>query len=324
MLPCGGGRMAHTHSAGLRLLRVPMGVAACRRGNSAMAGGCTIGANAVVQGAAGGIGREVVKKLFARGVRTVIGVDLRLADRATMSELESLWGLHEHHERRFIGLSEPGDTLDEREAFTVSSVSLQEAVADLGAEGVSACVCVGGGNPPGIHNTQDPAPATLPMDVYKAQFAFNFGASALTVSACIDALLAARGSVVLTSSVNGVLGIGEAGYSVSKAAMHPYVHNLASHYGPQGLNANAVALGTVGPTGPWVEALKADPDILNKIGSRNPRGVVGSASEAADVMVFLSSKESQLINGQVLVADGGWTLVAGTIDTSQPDKIWFE
>ena len=85
-----------------------------------------------------------------------------------------------------------------------------------------------------------------------------------------------------------------------------------------------MALGTVGPTGPWVEALKADPDILKKIGSRNPRGVVGSPSEAADVMVFLSSKESQLINGQVLVADGGWTLVAGTVDTSQPGKIWFE
>lgn len=278
----------------------------------------------MVQGAAGGIGREVVKKLFDRGVKTIVGVDLRLGDAALTSSLRSLWGLEEHPDRTFIALCEPGDQSDEQEAFTVSSAALRAAVTDLGAQGVSTCICVGGGNPPGIHNTQDPAPATLPMDVYKAQFAFNFGASALTVSACIDALLVARGSVVLTSSVNGILGIGEAGYSVSKAAMHPYVHNLASHYGSQGLNANAVALGTVGPTGPWLEALKEDPDILTKIGTRNPRGVVGSASEAADVMVFLASKESQLINGQVLVADGGWTLVAGTVDTSQPDKIWFE
>ena len=228
-------------------LRPPPAPAALCSTGSAMAGGCTIGANAVVQGAAGGIGREVVKKLFERGVRTVIGVDLRLAgmcargalfsppiyshktdsaivvtDASTMSELTALWELDTHPERSFVGLSEPGDKKEELEAFTVSSVALRDAVAGL-AGGVSACVCVGGGNPPGIHNTQDPAPATLPMDVYKAQFAFNFGASALTVSACIDALLEGRGNVVLTSSVNGILGIGEVGYSVSKASMHPYV-----------------------------------------------------------------------------------------------------
>ena len=146
---------------------------------------------------------------------------------------------------------------------------------------------------------------------------------------------------------------------MSKAAMHPYVHNLASHYGHHGVNANAVALGTVGPTGPWLEALRSDPAILEKIGSRNPRGKVGSAGEAADVMLYLvrlhrlpptvvfqgagattlhalchsgsgfrvclqASAESSLINGQVLVADGGWTLVAGTLDTANPDKIWYE
>ncbi len=37
-----------------------------------------------------------------------------------------------------------------------------------------------------------------------------------------------------------------------------------------------------------------------------------------------ASAESSLINGQVLVADGGWTLVAGTLDTANPDKIWYE
>jgi len=234
---------------------VPSALLPRRRASSTTAG-CTVGPAAVVQGAAGGIGRQVVKKLFERGVATVVGADLRLADSATLAELRELWELEQHPGRTFIELSEPGETPDEQAAFTVSSEALRTAVAGLGTDGISACICIGGGNPPGVHNTQDPSPASLPMATYNAQFAFNFGASALTVSACIDALIAARGSVVLTSSVNGILGIGEAGYSVSKAAMHPYVHNLASHYGPQGVNANAVALGTVGPTGPWVEALK--------------------------------------------------------------------
>ena len=65
----------------------PPGPAALRGSGSAMVGGCTIGANAVVQGAAGGIGREVVKKLFEHGVRTVIGVDLRLAGKCVWAAL---------------------------------------------------------------------------------------------------------------------------------------------------------------------------------------------------------------------------------------------
>ena len=36
---------------------------------------------------------------------------------------------------------------------------------------------------------------------------------------------------MLTSSVNGLTGIGETGYSVAKAALHPYAHNLCSFYG---------------------------------------------------------------------------------------------
>ena len=53
------------------------------------------------------------------------------------------------------------------------------------------------------------------------------------------------GSIALASSVNAQLGIGETPYSCAKAALHPLAMNLGVHYGPQGLNANAVAIGTV-------------------------------------------------------------------------------
>ena len=61
------------------------------------------------------------------------------------------------------------------------------------------------------------------------------------VSVCLEPLLAARGSVVLTSSVNATTGIGEVAYSCAKAALHPLAMNLAVAYGPRGLNANAFA-----------------------------------------------------------------------------------
>ena len=39
-----------------------------------------------------------------------------------------------------------------------------------------------------------------------------------------------------------------------------------------GVNANVVAIGTVESPSIWRSALDKDPSILNKIGSKNPRG----------------------------------------------------
>ena len=77
-------------------------------------------------------------------------------------------------------------------------------------------------------------------------------------------------------------------------------------------------------TWPLTSRACRDPHVLDKIGARNPRGVVGSAAEAAEVLVWLVSRQARLVNGQVLVADGGWTLVAGTVDTARPEKLWYE
>ena len=60
--------------------------------------------------------------------------------------------------------------------------------------------------------------------------------------------------------------------------------------------------------------------IRRQIGSRNPRRKVGTPEEAADVLVFLASPQAALINGAVIVADGGWTIAAGT---STDSASWF-
>ena len=50
----------------------------------------------------------------------------------------------------------------------------------------------------------------------------------------MPSLIEGKGSVVLASSVNGVLGIGEAAYSCAKAALHPLAMNIATAYGKHG------------------------------------------------------------------------------------------
>lgn len=111
-------------------------------------------------------------------------------------------------------------------------------------------------------------------------------------------------------------------YSCAKAALHALAMNLAVHYGPDGINANAVAIGTVASPAIWEGALENDGDILKKIGSRIPRRTVGSPDEAAAVLTFLASPDAALINGTVIVADGGWTIAAGT--SHDGPGSWFD
>eukprot|EP00035_Acanthoeca_spectabilis_P002645 m.88827 g.88827 ORF g.88827 m.88827 type:complete len:228 (+) comp11677_c0_seq3:284-967(+) len=161
-----------------------------------------------------------------------------------------------------------------------------------------------------------------PTEVFVRQYEFNVLSCVAPVSALMPGIIEAGGSVVLASSVNGILGIGETPYSCAKAALHPLAMNIATAYGKHGVNANAVAIGTVASPAIWKSALEADKEILNKIGARNPRAKVGTPEEAAHVMVWLTSKDSALINGSVIVADGGWSIAAGTCRADSSGS-WF-
>ena len=88
--------------------------------------------------------------------------DLRLADSVLLQQLtQDCWGLGEGAAPTFVAVFTASTTEEEQSAFTVSSEALAAAVAlhagDSGG-GVEALVCIGGGNPPGVHNTQNPAP----------------------------------------------------------------------------------------------------------------------------------------------------------------------
>ena len=54
-----------------------------------------------------------------------------------------------------------------------------------------------------------PQPADTPGSMYESYWRVNFLTAATVLSAVMPAVVAARGSIVLTSSVNAVSGIGE-------------------------------------------------------------------------------------------------------------------
>jgi NAD(P)-dependent dehydrogenase (short-subunit alcohol dehydrogenase family) len=268
------------------------------------------GGVAIVTGAAGAIGFAVCNRLLNRcGFSSVIACDARLEGKDVFADNSAVISVH--------GV---GCNFEEADLRTY----LQPVLDGL-TQPLRAVICISGGNAPGIENTNAPEPGATPLDLFHAQYKFNFLSTVNVVNICMPLVKEAGGNIVLASSVNAITGIGEVAYSTCKAALHPYATNLACYYGKFGVTANAVALGTIHSPNIWNAALATDGDILKKIGNRNPRGRVGTPEDAAGTLCFLASPESKLINGQVIVADGGWTKAAGTVDTAREEgKNWFD
>ncbi len=95
---------------------------------------------------------------------------------------------------------------------------------------------------------------------------------------------------------------------VSKAALEALVRYLAVELAPRGIRVNAVSAGVV-ETG----ALEHFPnrEAMLASGAANPAGRLVSPDDVAAVVSFLCSSGAEMIRGQTVVVDGGWSLPAG-------------
>lgn len=114
-------------------------------------------------------------------------------------------------------------------------------------------------------------------------------------------------SIVAISSLGSVRVLDN--YSlvgVSKAALETLVRYLAVELALRGIRVNAVSAGVV-ETG----ALEHFPnkDAMLQMGIRNPVGRLVTPEDVAGVVTFLCSPEADMIRGQTIVIDGGWSLL---------------
>ncbi|HUJ92035.1 MAG TPA: SDR family oxidoreductase, partial [Gaiellaceae bacterium] len=93
----------------------------------------------------------------------------------------------------------------------------------------------------------------------------------------------------------------------SKAALESVVRYLAVELGPRGIRVNAVSGGVV-DTG----ALDYFPnkDEMLRTVERTPAGRLVEPDDIAAAVSFLSSPESEMVRGQTIVVDGGFSLRA--------------
>jgi 2-deoxy-D-gluconate 3-dehydrogenase len=93
-------------------------------------------------------------------------------------------------------------------------------------------------------------------------------------------------------------------YAASKGGVAQLTKALANEWSSKGVNVNAIAPGYIRTTN--TDALQKDETRNRQILERIPAGRWGDPEDIAGAAVFLSSKASDYVHGQVLAVDGGW------------------
>jgi NAD(P)-dependent dehydrogenase (short-subunit alcohol dehydrogenase family) len=116
-----------------------------------------------------------------------------------------------------------------------------------------------------------------------------------------------EGSIIIVSSIGGLKGSPIIGaYHLSKAADLALARNLAWEFGADNVRVNCIAPGLVRTD--FAKALWEDPTNRKEWDDRAPMGRAGEPDEIAGAAVFLGSKASSFMSGQVIVIDGGMTV----------------
>nr|6IHH_A Chain A, Alclohol dehydrogenase [Ralstonia sp.]6IHH_B Chain B, Alclohol dehydrogenase [Ralstonia sp.] len=146
---------------------------------------------------------------------------------------------------------------------------------------------------------------------YDRTFDVNVRGLIFTVQKALP-LLRDGGSVILTSSVAGVLGLqAHDTYSAAKAAVRSLARTWTTELKGRSIRVNAVSPGAIDT--PSLEnnvSTQEEADELRaKAAAATPLGRVGRPEELAAAVLFLASDDSSYVAGIELFVDGGLTQV---------------
>jgi peroxisomal 2,4-dienoyl-CoA reductase len=97
----------------------------------------------------------------------------------------------------------------------------------------------------------------------------------------------------------------QAHVSAAKAAVDSLMVSVALEYGPRGVQSNSIAPGPIADTEGMARLSTSNPEEQAELIRSVPSGRYGTVKDIADATVYLFSDAGALVNGHILVVDGG-------------------
>jgi 3-oxoacyl-[acyl-carrier protein] reductase len=243
------------------------------------------GKTAIVTGGARGIGKSIAMTLAAEGANIVINY--------TRSSKEAEEVVEEVKKLGVSALAIKADVSNNDEIENL----VKEVLNQFGSIDILV-------NNAGI--TRDNLLIRMSEEDFQAVIDINLKGAFICTKHVSKVMMKQRtGKIINIASVVGVMGnAGQSNYAASKAGLIGFTKSIAKELAKRNINVNAVAPGYI-----ETDMTATLPEKVREAFMINiPMARGGSPQDVANVVLFLSSKYSDYITGQVINIDGGMVM----------------
>jgi NAD(P)-dependent dehydrogenase (short-subunit alcohol dehydrogenase family) len=244
------------------------------------------GKAAVVTGAASGIGKGIALAFAREGAKVVVSDIAGESEQDTVSEIKDAGG-------EAIYFKADVSKTDEVDAM------VKKCVDEYGAIDILV------NNAGIVHQTNL---EDFPEEKWDAIMNVDLKGVFLGIKKAVPHMLKkGKGKIVSITSIAGLVGFDQtSAYCAAKGGVIALTREAAVEFAPDKINVNCIAPGVVKTA--MTEDMLEDPDTRKNLEKNNLYPRFGEPEDIAMAAVYLASDESDFVNGEVLVVDGGWVV----------------